>query len=169
MNCGIAARFTTPMVRCFTDTSGVLALGNLPERLSVTSIVRPIISATTFLLRRFVVSILVRMLVDPSSRFTSLTRLKNTSPLRSQWRFWLPLAPLDTTNGHLGFILHTVTSFHRPRLNHYYGFICHLAPTSTLSFLLYRCFHHPDEFGVRLPRLLHRSLPEIPPSNTTQN
>ena len=168
MNCGILDRFTTPMVRCFTDTSGVLALGNLPERLSATSIVRPNISAATFLLRRFVVSILVRMLVDPSSRFTPLTRLKNTSPLRNQWRFWLPPIPLNQANGRLSFPLHTVTSFHRPRLNHYYGLLCHLAPTSTLSFLLCRCFHHPDEFGVRLPRLLHRSLSEMPPSITTQ-
>lgn len=169
MNCGLSSRFTVSMVRCFTDTSGVLALGNLPERLSVTSSVRPIISAATFLFRRFAVSILIRMLVDPSSRFTPLTRLKNTSPLRIQWRFWLPLTPLDTTNGHPGFILHTVTSFHRPRFNHYYGFICHLAPTSALSFLLYKCFQHPAGFGVRLPRLLHRSLPEIPPSSTTQS
>jgi len=96
------------------------------------------------------------MLVDPSSHSTPLALLKNTSPLRNQRRFWLPLTPLHHGNGLLGFPLRTVTSFHRPRLHHYYGFICHLAPTSTSSFLLYKCFHHPDEFGVRLPRLLHR-------------
>lgn len=76
VNCGSSGRFTISMVRYFTDTSGVLALGNLPERLSATSIVRPIISAATFLLRRFVVSILVRMLVDPLSRFHAFGALK---------------------------------------------------------------------------------------------
>jgi len=40
-------------------------------------------------------------------------------------------------SGRLGFILHTVTSFHRPRLHHYYGIICHLTSLrSALSYLL---------------------------------
>lgn len=38
---------------------------------------------------------------------------------------------------HPGFSLHTVTSFHRPRLQHYYGIICHLSSLrSALSCLL---------------------------------
>jgi hypothetical protein len=50
------------------------------------------------------------------------------------------LAP-DTPRGQAasrpGFLLQTVTSFLRPGLRHYYGFICHLAPLRlTLSLLL---------------------------------
>ena len=38
--------------------------------------------------------------------------------------------------GRLGFVLHTITGFHRPSLTHYYGFICHLTPTLNLEFPL---------------------------------
>ena len=38
--------------------------------------------------------------------------------------------------GQLGFVLHTITGFHRPSLTHYYGFICHLTSALDLEFLL---------------------------------
>ena len=50
--------------------------------------------------------------------------------------FWRLTSPANQVAGHPGFLLQTVTSFLRPGLHHYYGFICHLAPPrSTLSFL----------------------------------
>lgn len=63
--------------------------------------------------------------------------LKNTSPLRNQLK---RLAQIDSikhdADSRLGFILHTITGFHRPSLTHYYGFICHLTLILTLSHLL---------------------------------
>ena len=63
--------------------------------------------------------------------------------------------PKTSAWGRSGFLLHTVTRFLRPELQHYYGFICHLAPTSTLAFTLAQCAL-TSGCGVRLPRLLHR-------------
>ena len=63
--------------------------------------------------------------------------------------------PPNTADGQLGFTLHTITGFHRPNFTHYYGIICHLAPTSTLSFLSNKCFWLTTRHGVRLPQLLH--------------
>jgi len=59
--------------------------------------------------------------------------------------------------GRPGFPLQSVTSFPRPGLLHYYGFICHLTPRrSALSLLL--CLPiHPTHAGwndARLPQLL---------------
>ena len=54
-----------------------------------------------------------------------------------------------------GFFLHTITGFHRPDLTHYYGLICHLAPTRASAFTLRLCFRHLPGCGVRLPQLLH--------------
>ena len=66
-------------------------------------------------------------------------------PFASRQRFWLLTSPANRAAGHPSFTLQTVTSFHRPGLHHYYGFICHLAPLrSTLSLLLsltYRLLH----------------------------
>ena len=59
--------------------------------------------------------------------------------------------------GRLGFILHTVTSFHRPRLHNYYGIICHLTSLqAVLSFLLnlpIPAFAMTYGNNTRLPRL----------------
>ena len=62
--------------------------------------------------------------------------------------------PPNTADGQLGFTLHTITGFHRPNFTHYYGVICHLAPTPTLSLLSHRCFWLITRDGVRLPQLL---------------
>ena len=51
-----------------------------------------------------------------------------TSPLRNDAGFWHDLARRGQTRRHHGFVLQTVTSFHRPRLTHYYGIIRHLTP-----------------------------------------
>ena len=82
----------------------------------------------------------------------------NTSPLRNSPRFWQRFAPLHSGKGQPGFILHTITGFHWPGFTHYYGFICHLTSTYTLSFLLSLCFQKNNNIGndARLPRLLHR-------------
>ncbi len=42
----------------------------------------------------------------------------------------------------LGFILHTVTRFLRPRLQHYYGLICHLTLTMNLNCFLFTMSEH---------------------------
>jgi hypothetical protein len=42
------------------------------------------------------------------------------------------------------FNLHTITGFHRLSLNHYYGFICHLTPTSSSNHFLNLCFQSND-------------------------
>jgi hypothetical protein len=58
-------------------------------------------------------------------------------PFAPRQGFWRLTPPANQAAGHPGFILQTVTSFLRPGLHHYYGFICHLAPLrSTLSLLL---------------------------------
>ncbi len=58
---------------------------------------------------------------------------------------------------HPGFTLHTVTSFHRPELQHYYGIICHLTSLqSALSFLLNLPIPQATSTyknNIRLPRL----------------
>ncbi len=54
--------------------------------------------------------------------------------------------------GHSGFILSSVTRLLWPELQHYYGFICHLAPHRIISsFLLMSPI--PDGNSARLPRL----------------
>ena len=55
-----------------------------------------------------------------------------TSPLRNNRRFWQSAARLDWARRRHGFLLHTVTRLLRPRLPHYYGFICHLTPRQRL-------------------------------------
>ncbi|TRO80315.1 hypothetical protein FL622_11845 [Desulfuromonas acetexigens] len=49
-------------------------------------------------------------------------------PFAFRYGFWLAAAPTDQAVSRPGFTLQTVTSFHRPGLHHYYGFICHLTP-----------------------------------------
>lgn len=55
----------------------------------------------------------------------------------------------------LGFILLTITGFHRPSFTHYYGLICHLTPTLSLAFTLVQCFRVLLGHDARLPQLLH--------------
>ena len=65
--------------------------------------------------------------------------------------------PVNKIQGHSGFILHTVTSFHRPEFHHYYGFICHLTLLRlTSSCLLCLPIHAATltyRNNARLPRL----------------
>ena len=61
------------------------------------------------------------------NRFSS-RHFSETSPLRNDTGFWRYVARHDQTRRHHGFLLQTVTSFHRPRLTHYYGIIRHLTP-----------------------------------------
>lgn len=63
--------------------------------------------------------------------------------------------PETSAQGRSGVLLHAVTRLLGPELQHYYGFICHLAPTLTLAFTLVQCPLRSG-CGVRLPRLLHR-------------
>jgi len=91
-----------------------------------------------------------------------------TSSLCKLRCFWRPQPPADQTAGRLGFILQTVTSFHRPRLIHYYGFIRHLAVLRSplelplegpycLSWTRFRC-ELSDIASVRFPG----SVPQHP-------
>ena len=60
--------------------------------------------------------------------------LKYASPLRNQLKLLAKINPIKrVVDSRLGFILHTITGFHRPSLTHYYGFICHLTPTVNLE------------------------------------
>jgi hypothetical protein len=74
----------------------------------------------------------------PESRPFSFRLPSNELPPFARHQgFWHLTPPANQASGHPGFLLQTVTSFLRPGLHHYYGFICHLAPLrSTLSFLL---------------------------------
>jgi hypothetical protein len=58
-------------------------------------------------------------------------------------------------DGQLSFLLHAITGLLRPSLTHYYGVICHLAPTQASAFTLLLCFQLLTGLGVRLPQLLH--------------
>jgi hypothetical protein len=79
-----------------------------------------------------------------------------TSPLHNQYGL---LTQIDSArliaDNRLSFILHTVTGFHWLSLTHYYGFICHLTPTSILSLLLIQCFQPLAGTDARFPQLLH--------------
>ena len=62
-------------------------------------------------------------------RFPSSSHFLGTSPLRNDSDFWSALAPQDLLLEVIAvFFLHMVTLLLRPRLIHYYGFICHLTP-----------------------------------------
>ena len=75
-------------------------------------------------------------------------------PFAPRQGFWRLTSPADQAAGRPGFLLQTVTSFLRPRLHHYYGFICHLAPLrSTLSFLLNLPIRILQRNDTRLPQL----------------
>ncbi|MGR5254567.1 hypothetical protein ACPV5S_20495, partial [Vibrio astriarenae] len=62
--------------------------------------------------------------------------------------------------------LHTITGFHRPSLTHYYGFICHLAPTCILSHLLMDASGVCPDVVSGFPSYYTDSLLDIPPSIT---
>ena len=92
----------------------------------------------------------------PESRPFSFRLPSNELPPFAQRQgFWHPTPPANQAAGHPGFLLQTVTSFLRPGLRHYYGFICHLAPLrSTLSLLLNLTIRETLRNDTRLPQLL---------------
>ncbi|MDW3053179.1 hypothetical protein, partial [Vibrio sp. 1408] len=66
-----------------------------------------------------------------------ITDLKYASSLRNTDKLLTSQCPIKLgADGQLGFLLHSITGLHWPCLIHYYGFICHLAPTCILSLLL---------------------------------
>lgn len=68
-----------------------------------------------------------------------------------------PSAPANHAAGRPGFLLQSVTRFHWPGFQHYYGFLCHLTPLRfVLSLLLSSSirFGHAERNGMRLPQLL---------------
>ena len=75
----------------------------------------------------------------------------HTSSLRNQRGFWPSLTPANSVAGHLSFILHTVTSFHRLRLYHYYGIIWLPAPLQLILSLLLISPYHLGRMGRRSP------------------
>ena len=93
---------------------------------------------------------------------------RNTSPLRNQLKLLTQIDPIKrNADSRLGFVLHTITGFHRPSLTHYYGFICHLTLILTLSHLL-RWYVQPIWLDAvpGFPSYCSDSLLEMPPSNT---
>lgn len=96
-----------------------------------------------------------------------ITDLKCTSSLRNT----LPLLTSMRSNKHsavgqLGFILHTITGLHRPSLTYYYGFICHLTPTSILSLLLIDASGICPDVVPGFPSYCTDALLTMPPSST---
>ena len=79
--------------------------------------------------------------------------------------FWFMPVDQISTDHHSGFTLHTIARLHRPELNNYYGFICHLAPTTPLAFTLRCCTLRFKGYSVRLPQLLHRLPARYPTLN----
>ena len=80
----------------------------------------------------------------------------NFIPSRLPWLL-AHASPIREPHGRSGFALHTVASFHRPELHHYYGIICHLTPLRVLldSSLIspIRAVIIGCRNGIRLPRL----------------
>ncbi|MFQ3218604.1 MAG: hypothetical protein ACI96W_000955 [Paraglaciecola sp.] len=63
-----------------------------------------------------------------------ITVLKHASLLRNQLKLLTKIDLIKhNIDSRLGFVLHTITGFHRPSLTHYYGLICHLTPTISLG------------------------------------
>ncbi|WP_269520443.1 hypothetical protein [Alteromonas sp. BMJM2] len=71
-----------------------------------------------------------------------------------------------TADGRLGFILHTITGFHRPSLTHYYGIICHLTLANTLGHPLVHTSSNLLDTVPGFPSYCTDSLLAIPPSST---
>lgn len=75
-------------------------------------------------------------------------------PFAFRQGFWLLPAPTNLAMGRPSFTLQSVTSSHRPGLQHYYGFICHLAPLRlTLESPLGSPYPLPSRNDTRLPQL----------------
>ena len=91
----------------------------------------------------------------PESRSFSFRLPSNElPPFALRQGFWRLTPPADQAAGRPGFLLQTVTSFLRPGLHYYYGFICHLAPLRlTLSLLLNLPTRIPQRNDTRLPQL----------------
>jgi len=58
---------------------------------------------------------------------TSNDFLLNFIPSQMLTLLAFPTPHYNQMQCHSGFVLHTITGFHRPELNHYYGIICHPA------------------------------------------
>ncbi|MFV0448558.1 MAG: hypothetical protein ACK5MF_08865 [Vibrio sp.] len=71
-----------------------------------------------------------------------------------------------SADGQLGFLLHTITGLHWSSLTYYYGFICHLAPTFTLSHRLMDASGICPDVVSGFPSYCTDSLLDIPPSIT---
>lgn len=133
------------MASSFTLSSTVLTLlgdfrcasliGNLPERFPIL-LVQPSKPVTLFLIHQFVVSAFVKALVNHCKKNRAVDALKEYFPPSPFIALLVSINAIKLVDGHLGFILHTITGFHRPRFIHYYGFICHLTFITTLSYLL---------------------------------
>ena len=100
----------------------------------------------------------VGQLVFRSYGLTSFKRSSNKlHPFATNMAFGTCRLRTNRPSGRLGFILRTVTSFHRPKLHHYYGIICHLTSLRlALSCLLYLpipAFSLTYGNNIRLPRL----------------
>jgi hypothetical protein len=115
--------------------------------------------------RRVTCALKAFLFSKPPYRFPVTSKRSITSPSPSHSHQAVDLAASRRqAPGHLSFLLHTVTGLHRPRLQHYYGFICHLAPHMlSLSFLLSSSYWLPISIAftrdaradsARLPRLL---------------
>lgn len=129
------------MSGCFTLDRGVLALGNLPLSCRVTPLYSSLPSP----------DIPTKPSRDASPRqVTCVPIMKKKNHVHSLKINFAPsqsiplLAKISSGKhrvaGHPGFILQTITGFHRPELDHYYRLICHLTPTPVLSYLLNRRF-----------------------------
>lgn len=96
-----------------------------------------------------------------------ITDLKCTSSLRNTRSLLAKRCPIRRdADGQLGFLLHTITGFLRPSLTHYYGFICHLTPTFTLSFLLMSVSGTRPDAVPGFPSYCADALLTMPPSST---
>lgn len=96
-----------------------------------------------------------------------ITDLKYASSLRNTDKLLTSQCPIKHgADGQLGFLLHTITGLHWSSLTHYYGFICHLTPTSILSFPLMDASGFCPDVVTGFPSYCTGSLLDIPPSNT---
>ncbi len=113
---------------------------------------------------QFIISITDRAGIPRSRTGLGTTKKKTSTHHRLKMYFipsqrWMAFGNLHSirhiADDQLGFVLHTITGFHRPSFTYYYGFICHLTPTLSLAFTLTQRFRHLPGCGARLPQLLH--------------
>jgi hypothetical protein len=132
------------------EPSPSIPKGNLRQPVPVTSDGRPLSAEGLLQPTADSVSRPIGRLVSGST-FKSWFRKPSNKlpPFALRCGFWLTTAPVDQATVHPGFTLQTVTSFHRPGLHHYYGFICHLTPRrSTSGCPLCLSYPTPDHSGI---------------------